>query len=141
MAGLYLSGPLGSYPDRVEFQVGTTIVQVVLPRHGTRDAWLARANQIFETIWRDIPRVISAAQKASRTELPEFWKAHDEAGTADQQLAVRGIWIEPAKGTADYDVGRNFDFDTRRLLDLPELSTEYSVMVVRNPNGDLHCDQ
>jgi hypothetical protein len=138
MAQQHLSNPIGSYPDREEFQVGRVIVWVELPSHGSRAAWLKQANLIFEGVWRDVPTVVSAAQQASRALIPEFWKGHDEAGTASEQLVVWGIWIDSAEGSADYEVGRNHGFSRKNWTHLPELPDDYSIVVSRDPHGGLH---
>jgi hypothetical protein len=130
-----LSDPLGSYPDREEFQIERVIVWVQIPSHGSRIHWVNRANQLIEGIWRAIPSVVEAAQQESRKLLPDFWKAHTQAGTASEQLTVHGIWIDPVNATAGYDVGENFD---RRILpDSPELPDMYSIMVNRDSAGNL----
>ena len=137
MTGPYLSGPLGSYPDREEFQVDRTIINVMLPAHGDRRAWLARADELFEDVWRAVPLVILAAQQNSRVTLQEFWKAHDEAGTSSEQLAVWGIWIDPETGAADYHVGCNHVFMDHAPAALPGLPDDYTISVHRNPTGHL----
>jgi hypothetical protein len=134
MTWLYQSNALGSYPDREEFQVERVIVWVKTPSHGSRATWLERANLILGEVWQAIPAAVSAAQQASRTLIPEFWEAHDQAGTAAEQLAVRGIWIDPASGSADYEVARNPDFDREGL---PEFPDDLSIIVSRDPSGAL----
>ncbi|SRR5579885_3157947 len=136
MARLHDSNKLGSFPDREEFQVGQVIVWVKIPPHGNRATWLERANSIFEQVWPSIPAVISAAELVSRTLVPEFWKAYDQAGAADNPLSVQGIWIDSASGSADYEVSRNHDFDRASL---PELPDDHSIMVSRDPNGGVRA--
>jgi hypothetical protein len=130
-----LSNALGSYSDREEYQVDRVIVWVQLPPHGCRGDWLQRADQFFESIWAAIPEVLSAAEQRSREMVPGFWKAHDEAGTPGQKLAVLGIWIDPMTGSADYDVGFNYEFNGPS--ELPELPDRHTIMVSRDPCGRL----
>jgi hypothetical protein len=115
----------------VEFQIGTTIVRVSA---GT----LEQANAILDDLWGAIPDVLRIARQESRKEIPEFWKAQDKAGTADQQLAVRGIWINASQGSATYDVGCNYDY-CGGATPLPELADDYSVLVERNSEGALEA--
>lgn len=131
----HLFNALGSYSDREEYQVDRVIVWVQLPPHGCRSDWLQRADQFFETIWAAIPEVLSAAEQRSREMVPEFWKAHDEAVTPAQKLVVLGIWINPMTGSADYDVGCNYEFIVPSGL--PELPDSHSIMVSRDPCGSL----
>lgn len=135
MSRPYLTNALGSYPDREEFQVGRVIVWVRIPSHAGRSMWLERADQLFEEVWQAVPEVLSAAERESRALIPEFWKAHDEAGTAGEHLAVRGIWIDPATGVADYEVGCNHD--SENPSGLSELPDGYSILVSRSAGGDL----
>ena len=72
---------------------------------------LESACQQFPSIWAVVPAVISEAERASRVELPEFWKAHAAAGTSSRVLPVWGIWIEPVSEIATYEVSTNQDFD------------------------------
>jgi hypothetical protein len=67
--------------------------------------------------------------------IPELWKAYDEAGTANEQLAVWGIWISPATGSADYQVGRSFESNDPDTL--PELPDGHAIMVNRDSTGRL----
>jgi hypothetical protein len=137
MAQQYLSNPIGSYSDRKEFQVGRVIVWVEIPSHGSRAAWLKQANLIFESVWRDVPAAVSAAHQVSRSPILESWNAHDEAGTASDQLSVWGIWIDPTSGSADYEVGLNHDFSCGGSTNLPEPPDDYSVIVSRDPHGGM----
>jgi hypothetical protein len=82
--------------------------------------------------------VLLAAEKESRSLIPEFWKAHDEAGTAGKRLSVWGIWIDPLTGSADYEVGGNLIDAHDHSLDLPELPESHRVIVSRPPDGSLH---
>jgi hypothetical protein len=92
---------------------------------------------MFEEVWLTIPAVVVVAQQASRAAIPEFWNTHDETGTADEQMAVRGLWIDPANGSSEYDVGPNHESIARQTSDLPEFPDDYSVRVSREPNGEL----
>jgi len=68
--------------------------------------------------------------------VPDFFlKAHDEAGTPGQKLAVLGIWIDPMTGSADYDVGFNYEFNGPS--ELPELPDSHTIMVSRDHCGRL----
>jgi hypothetical protein len=131
----HLSNALGSYSDREEFQVDRVIVWVQLPTHGCRADWLQRADQFFESIWAAIPEVLSVAEQKSREMVAEFWKAHDEAEMPGQKLAVRGIWIDPMTGSADYDVGCNYEFNGPGGL--PELPESHTITVSRDPCGNV----
>ena len=84
-----------------------------------------------------IPAVVSAAEKVSRAQLPEFWMAHDNAGTAGDRLAVWGVWIDPISGSVDHEVGRNFDSMHHVPTHLPEMPDDFSIMVTRAPDGSL----
>src|SRR5438094_108780 len=133
MTQRHLSNALGSYSDREEFQIGRVIVWVRIPGHGSRDTWLQRADLLIEDIWRAIPTVLSAAQQESRALIPEFWKLHDEAGTADEQLTVWGIWIDLIANSTDFHVGGNHDFNCP--IGLPELPDGHCIMVSRDLSG------
>jgi hypothetical protein len=106
----------------------------MIPPNGSRVAWVEQANPLFEKAWQATPAVLALAQQVSRTRLPEFWKQYDEAGTADEPLTVSGIWLDPASGSADYEVNRNHDFDCDGL---PELPDEHSIMISRDADGRL----
>jgi len=137
MTRLKPSNAIGSYPDREEFQVGRVIVWVEIPPHGSRATWLERADRMFGEVWRAIPAVVSAAQRESRALIPEYWKAHDEAGSTGERLAAWGIWIDPLGGTATYEVGRNWDFDPKDPTRLPELPDGHCITVSRDPGSEL----
>jgi hypothetical protein len=137
MTRLSQSNELGSYPDREEFQVERVIVWVKIPSRGSRAAWLERADQIFEDVWQAIPAAVAAAQQESRARIPEFWRAHEEAGTVGEPMSVLGIWIDPTTGSADYEVGRNHDRVHEGPTHLPDLPDGYSIVVSRAPNGGL----
>jgi hypothetical protein len=135
MTRLHHSNALGSYPNREEFQIGQVIVWVMIPAHGRRDAWLERGDRLLDEVWEAIPAVLSAAQRESRTLIPEFWEAHDKAGTAGEQLTMLGIWIDPTTGSADYEVGCNHGFES--TIGLPELPDGHSIAVSRDSGGGL----
>lgn len=130
-----LSSPLGSYPDREEFQVGRTLVWVLGPPE-RRDELVAIANMQFSKIWACSERATATAVELSRSELPEFWQAHDDAGTSSRQLAVWGILIDAEAGSAKYDVRMNLDFNPdSHCPSLPLLPSNRSYRVVRTPDG------
>lgn len=137
MAWLHPPNTLGSYPDREEFQVERVIVWVEVSSHGSRAAWLEQADRMFEGVWRAIPAVVAAAQQASRSAIPEFWKAFDETGAAGAVLAVRGIWIDPVSGSADYEVAPNPDFPLGASGTVPEMPEGHSIVVSRQSDGNL----
>lgn len=95
----------------------------------------SRPCQQFPSIWSAVPAVISEAERASRVELPEFWKVHEAAGTSSRVLSVWGIWIEPVSGIATYEVSTNQDFDPPRQMGLSSFPEESYVMIERNKEG------
>ncbi len=130
------SSRLGSFPDREEFQVGRTLVWIMIPESGKRIDWLERGDGLFGDLWRGRDRVLAFAQQQSRTVLPDFWTAHDLAGTSAGQLMVWGIWIDPEDGSAVYEVNQNHAFASART-DLPEYPEDVPVMVRRDARGVL----
>jgi hypothetical protein len=123
MKRLHDSNRLGSYLDGEEFQIERVIVWVCIPPHGSRVGWLDRADRLFDEIWRAIPDVLFVARAASRAQIGDPRKTLDEASVAGDQSAVRGIWIDPVSGSADYDVAEGDDYDGK------------SVMVTRDLGG------
>jgi len=59
-----LSDPLGSYPDRDEFQIGRMLVWVYYLDGAERELRLSEANAIFSTLLVDIPNVELVARAA-----------------------------------------------------------------------------
>jgi hypothetical protein len=139
MTRLRRSNTLGSYPDREEFQVERVIVWVEVPPHGIRDTWLERADRMFDEVWQAVPAVVAAAQQESRALFPEYWEARDRSGAAGERLAVRGIWIDPADGSAEYDVAANSDSAPDDSTPPPALPADHSISVSRRPDGSLHA--
>lgn len=132
--------PLASYPDRVEFQIGRTIVWVwVSQALGGAAASVRRAESILGTVWDAIPQVLAVAQDASRRRLPEEWQAYDAANVADRQLLVYGIWIDPVAASAEYDVGLNHE--NTNSDGLPELPNDHSIQVSRDASGTVTADE
>src|SRR4051794_28137798 len=105
----HLTDAIGSYPDRDEFQVGRVIVSVTTPADDSRAAWLARANELFEHVWEAVPDVLAFARRHSQPASNADGPADRAADVTSETLAVRGIWIHPGTGTADYDVERHPD--------------------------------
>ncbi|MBC3919012.1 hypothetical protein H8L32_16090 [Undibacterium sp. CY18W] len=60
-----LSGPLGSYPDRDEFQIARMLVWVYYLDGDERALQLSKANGIFPAIQADIPKVEVMASRVS----------------------------------------------------------------------------
>ena len=131
------SNALTVYRDSYEFQFGRVLVYVITPPFALPATGLERAERMFDEVWGAIPTVVSAAEKVSRAQLPEFWMAHDDAGTAGDRLAVWGMWIDPISGSVDYEVGRNFDSMHHVPTYLPEMPDDFSIMVTRAPDGSL----
>lgn len=126
---------LGEYSDRLEYQIGGTLVWVLFGGPEQQVAALEAACQQFPSIWTAIPAVISEAERASRVELPEFWQMHEAADTSSEVLSVWGIWIEPVSGTATYEVSTNHAFDPPPQVELSSFPEESSVMIERNKEG------
>lgn len=130
-----LINPLGSYDDRDEFQVGTTLVWVLGPPE-IREELVAAANVQFLEIWASLPQATAAAIDLSRSEFPEFWQAHDDAGTSSRQLKVWGIRINAAPLNVEYDIREDFDFNPDSYdPPLPRLSTKHRYCVSRTFDG------
>ena len=108
-----------------------------IPPYGSRAIWLERANGFFEEVRRAVPQVVSAAEQKSRAQLPEYWRAQDEAGQVGERLSVRGIWIDPTIGSADYVVGCNYAFIREDSIHVPELPDGHCILVSRDRNGGL----
>ena len=115
------------YQDRYEFQLGQVLVWVITPPFAIPDTGLERAERMFDEVWGAIPTVVSAAEKVSRAQLPEFWMAHDDAGTAGDRLAVWGMWIDPINGSVDYEVGENFEPMHHVTAHLPEMPDDSRI--------------
>jgi hypothetical protein len=75
-----LSGPLGSYADRDEFQIGQTLVWVKYPPNQNRVSLLSRAEELFPVLEFDISKVEELATKAIGSSI---------------SASVIGITIEP----------------------------------------------
>jgi len=130
------SGALGSYDDREEYQVDRTIIWVMLPEGGSRAAWLEQGDTLFGPIWSAIPEVLALARQTSREAVPEFWQVHDLTQTAEDVLAVWGIWLDPDTGSASYQVGNNFELSFKQP-ELPEFPEDADIMVERSADGSL----
>jgi hypothetical protein len=137
MNRLHDSNRLGSYLDREEFQIERVIVWVDIPPHGNRTGWLERADRVFDEIWRAIPDVVSAARLGPGAQVADPGKTHDEAGVSSERLAVRGIWIDPVNGSAQYEVGAECGYDGGDAIEPPGRPDGRSVMVHRDPGGEL----
>ena len=61
--------------------------------------------------------------------------AHDVAGMAGMQLAVWGVWIDPTSGSADYQIGRNYEFNC--AAELPNLPEGHNIKINRAADGSL----
>ena len=87
----HFSGPLGSYPDRDEFQIGSILVWVIRSSGGSSDeehsACLCRADKIFPALESDIVKVEELAKVSVGSSTP---------------ATVIGITIEP-DGSASYE--------------------------------------
>ncbi|MBI3727851.1 MAG: hypothetical protein HY254_05900 [Burkholderiales bacterium] len=64
-----LSGPLGSYPGRDEFQIGRMLVSVYYLEGEDRILWLSKANAIFPALLAEIPKVEAMASKLAGNNL------------------------------------------------------------------------
>lgn len=65
-----LSGPLGSYPDRDEFQIGRFLVWVKYPSGKDRLACLRNAEEIFPDLESDIVKVEELATASIGSSVP-----------------------------------------------------------------------
>jgi hypothetical protein len=137
MKRLHASTKLGSYSDREEFQVERVIVWVNIPPHGDRTIWLERADRIFGEVWRAIPDVVSVARLGLSAPEGDLGRSHDEMEVASERLAVMGIWIDPINGSAEYEVGADYGCDGVDLVDPSGIEDSLSVMVYRDPDGEL----
>jgi hypothetical protein len=131
------SNALTIYRDRYEFQFGRVLVCVITPPFVIPNIGLEWAERMFDEVWGAIPAVISVAEMESRAQLPEFWEAHDEAGTAGDRMAVWWVCIDPISGLVDYEIGQNFDSIHQVLKDLPELDEDSNITVTRAPDESL----
>jgi|GEM_PF-2852008 len=128
---------LGDYDDRIEFQFDTTIVNFMCPRDGRKQS-LSVAETMFDPAWQAIPCVLDVARRRSRLLFRSFWLEHDRARTADRQMAVHGMWLDPSTGQTSYYVGQNFEFTCPP--NLPVFPHDHAVMVERSADGDLWID-
>lgn len=119
-----LASPLGSFPEREEFQVERTIVHVEIPPQTSRSSSIHQANLLFGDIWSAIPDVLLVAAR----QLPS-----STTRGLHECLAIRGIWIRPDTGAATYDVAENLQY----LAEMSDLPYDFSVIVVRSPDGQL----
>lgn len=131
MERVSLGPPLGSYPNRDEFQIETTIVWVMYPEHGDRAHWLVIADCMIDEVWDAIPSVLSLAAESTRRAIPDCWAKRQAAAKPDEPLAVLGIWIDPAIENAEYHVAEK---SADGFLRLPEC---YAVQIARNAEGSL----
>ena len=141
MKKLELSGPLGSYEDKEEFQVDRTLVWVEISSRSERQASIDKANELLPAIWDSNGLIISVAEQALRKINPAFWSSHDSAGTTKELLSIWGITINPDTGLANYHVGCNFDFEADEHLKLPHLNEEISVYINRCITGETSIEQ
>jgi hypothetical protein len=58
-----LSGPLGSWDDRDEFQIGTTLVWVNYTSAASRDLQLSKAEALLPALERDVSTVEELVRK------------------------------------------------------------------------------
>jgi hypothetical protein len=126
-----LSGALGSFPDREEFQVDRTIVNVVISPENNRHYWINLANKIFDSTWNSIPEVLAIVEQQSRIESPYLWQAPEDQSTLFGRVYVLDIWLYPQAGIAEYHVSENEDY-------IEELNVEgLTYMVKRDLSGKL----
>lgn len=126
---------LGTYGNRDEYQVGTTLIWVEFETIAQRDTATEFAHQQFSAVWAAIPAAIAEARRISRSQAPEFWRPHEEAGTSEEILAVWGIWINPTTRNATYHVSTNYDFESPDEKQLPSFPDDFSVFVERSYDG------
>jgi hypothetical protein len=131
-----LDSPLGSYPDREEYQVDRVLVNIEIPSHGARQAWLEVGKTLFPDAWLAIPRVIEAAEHAAREEQATLWQQLDQGATGVGPLAVYDVWINPVTGGGTYRVGSNWDFPFPQSVEFPE---DYFILVERDAAGGLRA--
>ena len=128
MVTFSLREALGVHSDSVEFQVDRTIVWV-LSSSKDRAKALDEAQRLFPTIWAARLEVVSCAERALALMCgPGSQRSHWRIAG----MAVRGIWIDPRVGTADYDV-----WFSDLSEDSPDEQYETSVMVTRSASGSL----
>ena len=99
-----LSEPLGSYPSHEEFQVGRTIVVILIPEDGIRVNWLAKGKEVFYAREREIASVIQLAADFTRQYFGESLPAESHSFGSTLGLELRGVWVDPSDGSIDYDV-------------------------------------
>lgn len=131
---------LGSYADRDEYQIGRMLVWVEFGSPSRKQAATELACEQFSSVWAAIPSAVARALQHSQGQLPEFWEAHEAAGSSEEVLCVWGIWMQPFSGTATYHVSTNHEFFWGRGKDLPEFPEEGAVMICRSPEGDLQVE-
>ena len=105
-----LSGPLGSYPDRDEFQIGAMLIWVKYPSNKDRLSCLHRAEEILPDLESDVAKVEELATARAGCTVP---------------ATVIGITIE-ADGSAAYEC-TFFDGEYEDEL----------ISIHREPGGDL----
>ncbi|WP_431263181.1 hypothetical protein ACQ859_24645 [Roseateles chitinivorans] len=128
---------LGSYADRDEYQVGSILVWVRFHAQETRAACTDFALQQLPEVLAALPDAIAMARAFAREQEPEFWRQHEEAGTAGELLSVWGLWIDPVRGLTTYGVQENLDFEVPQDSVLPALPVDWYVAIERDKAGAL----
>lgn len=126
---------MGAYDNRDEYQIGTTLIWVEFESLAQRDDATEFAHQQLPAIWAAIPAAIDAARRISRSQSPEFWQPHEEAGTSEELLAVWDIWINSTTRNATYYVSTNHDFESPNEEQLPYFPDDLGVLVERSYEG------
>ncbi|MBB3194089.1 hypothetical protein [Roseateles terrae] len=126
---------LGAYDNHDEYQLGTTLIWVDFENIAQRHAATEFAHQEFPAVWAAIPAAIAEARRILRSQAPEFWRSHEEAGTSEELLAVWGIRINPTARNATYHVSTNYDFESPYEEQLPSFPDDVCVFVQRGHDG------
>ena len=109
------------------------VIRVNFPAHGDRDAWLARASNAFDDIWKEASKALAFARTHLRERQAALWQQYDTAGVGDNALSLFSLWLEPVDGTACWHVV--YDGDFALPPGLPEFPDDVMVAVDRSANG------
>jgi hypothetical protein len=131
--------PLGVYAERdgyarIEFQQGRRLIWVLRRTDEAEPDCLRRADAMVAAAYDAVPAVVSVAEARSRSDLVDFWAAHDGSGVPGERLDVWGVTLKPDDGAMSFDVGLNHDFD---FAGLPEFPDDLFYLVNRAANGEL----
>jgi hypothetical protein len=92
---------------------------------------------MFPSFWQALPDVIASAELVSRANIPDYWSAHDRAGTSGGQFIAFGMWIFPKEGFAEFEVGCDPLFSPDEQLNLPVFPERTSIIVKHALEGGI----